>query len=113
MRASLRPLAMTERTFFFNVHVPKCGGTTFRSLLYRNFGARYTEVYNLIWEKPYTSEQLAFFVNDSPGYDCLSTHRLSLDLPFDDERFRCIALVFVRDPIARFFSHYHYDRPRS
>lgn len=105
---------MSERLFFFNVHVPKCGGKSFRALLQRNFGARYSEVYNdIIWQQPYPRAQLAEVVADSPGHDCLSSHWLSLDLPFEDARFRAVALTFVRDPVARFFSHYHYLRGRD
>lgn len=104
---------MTKRPFFLNLHVPKCGGTTFRTILGRNFRGRYEEVYNLIWEAPYTAAQIAFFVADSPGYDCLSSHRLSLDLPFDACERPLVALAFVRDPVDRFFSHYFYERRRA
>lgn len=99
--------------FFVNIHIPKCGGTTFRGVLHRNFRGRCEQVYNLLWEGPYTADQLAFFIDDSPGIDCISSHRLSLDLPFGRTGREIVALCFVRDPVERLLSHYFYERNRT
>lgn len=67
----------------------------------------------MVDNRTYDPELLRRFINDSPGFDCLSSHRLSLDLPLAAEGFRAVALSVVRDPVARFFSHYYYLRDRD
>jgi len=104
------PITSGEREAFFHVHVRKCGGSTFHAtILARNFGSGYYRDASLIDDR-YTSNQVAEILGNCPWLRAYSSHKISLDLPFDSPLARLHAIAFVRDPVARFVSHYFYLR---
>jgi len=99
------------RQVWLHVHVPKAGGSTIRQLMNRNFGKKgYYNSNSLLETKQYTRDDVSEIVRCHPGVECLSDHKLSLDLPFDHEHARVFALSYVRDPVERFISRYFFHR---
>jgi len=98
--------------FFCHIHVPKTGGTSFTKVLQRNFGEQY-EPFEGLWTSvlpKLTPEQVALFVRRFPGITAVSSHQLSVALPFETASRRIVAIAFVRDPVERFFSYYFHMR---
>ena len=98
------------RPLWFHVHVPKAGGSTLRQLMNRNFGKGYYNSVSLLESKQYTGEDVRLIANSQGWLDCMSDHKLSLDLPYDHSDRLVHALAFVREPVDRFVSRYFYHR---
>lgn len=98
------------RQAWLHVHVPKAGGSTLRQLMNRNFGEGYYNSKSLLETKQYTCEDVSEIIRCHPWVKCFSDHKLSLDLPFDSEHARVMALSYVRDPLERFVSRYFFHR---
>lgn len=98
------------RQAWLHVHVPKAGGSTLRQLMNRNFGTGYYNSKSLLETKQYTCQDVSEIIRCHPGVRCFSDHKLSLDLPFDSEHARVMALSYVRDPVDRFVSRYFFHR---
>lgn len=102
-----------SRKFLVNIHIPKCGGTTFLGVLQRNFGNRYDSSYGHIWRAFYTSDQILKYIVDDPRFDIFSSHEISLDLPFFSNQVDLDCTVSLRDPLQRTVSHYFFERQRG
>lgn len=99
---------MSKRNVFFHVHVRKCGGSTFHDqILSRIFQSAFVRDSSLI-DDQYGREQVTEILSNCPWLLAYSSHKISLDLPYDSNLARPIAVAFVRDPIQRFCSHYRY-----
>ena len=98
------------RQAWLHVHVPKAGGSTLRQLMNRNFGEGYYNSKSLLETKQYTCADVSEIIRCHPWVKCFSDHKLSLDLPFDSEHARVMALSYVRDPVERFVSRYFFHR---
>jgi hypothetical protein len=99
---------MPLRNVFFHVHVRKCGGSTFHNqILYRIFQSAFVRDSSLIDDR-YGRDQVSEILSNCPWLQAYSSHKISLDLPYASDLARPIAIAFVRDPIQRFCSHYHY-----
>lgn len=98
------------RRAWLHVHVPKAGGSTLRQLMNRNFGEGYYNSKSLLETKQYNCEDVSEIIRCHPWVKCFSDHKLSLDLPFDSEHARVMALSYVRDPVERFVSRYFFHR---
>ena len=98
------------RHCWMHVHVPKAGGSTIRQLMNRNFGDGYYNSKSLLETKQYDKQDVGEIVRCHPGVRCLSDHKLSLDLPYESEHARILALSYVRDPVERFISRYFFHR---
>jgi hypothetical protein len=98
------------RQAWLHVHVPKAGGSTLRQLMNRNFGEGYYNSKSLLETKQYTCDDVSEIIRCHPWVKCFSDHKLSLDLPFDSEHARVMALSYVRDPVERFVSRYFFHR---
>ena len=99
---------MSKRNVFFHVHVRKCGGSTFHDqILSRIFQSAFVRDSSLI-DDQYGREQVTEILSNCPWLLAYSSHKISLDLPYDSDLARPIAVAFVRDPIQRFCSHYRY-----
>ena len=104
---------MARPDVFFHVHVRKCGGSTFHSQILKTaFGEAFYRDSSLI-EYQYTREQVEEILANCPWLRAYSSHKISLDLPYDTSAARLWAITFVRDPIARFRSHYFYLRQHA
>jgi hypothetical protein len=102
--------AEKEKNFFLHVHVPKCAGVTFNSILRRNFGRAFVEDYGLLNNFKYSANQVLQMITTYRDLRCVASHRFSLDLPFDTEAAKVRAIVFVRDPVEWVASTYFYHR---
>lgn len=102
-----------SRPFLVNIHIPKCGGTTYLEILQRNFRDRFDSAYSHIWRPYFTSEQILNYIVNDPRFDAFSSHELSLDLPFDSDLVQLICTVSLRNPVERTISHYFFERQRG
>jgi hypothetical protein len=94
-----------NRMVFVHTHIIKCGGTTFFHILKKLFGSGFYRDESLIFYQ-YTAKQMLEIMHNCPWLKAYSSHKTSLDLPFDAPELDLKAIVFVRDPVDRFLSHY-------
>ena len=93
---------MKKENLFVHVHIPKCGGTTFQKILKKNFGTGFRRVEGTIeGKKPLDLKKL---IENDPKITCLSSHRLSLNLPSKVNNKKVITIAFVRNPVDRLIS---------
>lgn len=102
-----------HRKFLINIHIPKCGGTTFLEVLNRNFGEKFDFSYGHIWRDFFNSEQISNYIKTDHRFDAFSTHEISLNLPFDSDEFSLYSTIALRDPVDRCCSHYFFERQRG
>jgi hypothetical protein len=97
------PLERSDVLFF--LHLPKCGGTTFNELLHQMFPGD-GEVY----QNPYRRKELL----DTPSERLREVRLIRGHFQYPDVvaklGFAPRAVTFLRDPIARFISHYRMRR---
>jgi len=98
------------RRIFIHLHIPKCGGSTIAEFLSRNFGSNLSSTNSILNDYQYDATQVARIIDQRPNLQCLTGHKLSLDLPFSRQGLDIQAFTWVRDPIDRFVSHYFYHR---
>ncbi len=98
------------RQVWLHVHVPKAGGSTLRQLMNRNFGEGFYNSNSLLETKQYSCDEVSEIIRCHPWVQCLSDHKLSFDLPFEQEHASVFALGYVRDPVERFISRYFFHR---
>jgi len=98
------------RQAWMHVHVPKAGGSTLRQLMNRCFGEGFYNSNSLLETKQYTREDVSEIIRCHPGVQCMSDHKLSLDLPWDHADANVQAISYVRDPVDRFISRYFFHR---
>lgn len=99
-----------KRDVWLHVHVPKAGGSTLRQLMNRNFGKGYYNSSSLLETKQYTIQDVSEIVRCHPHVQCMSDHKLSLEVPYFHEDANVYAICYVRDPIERFISRYFFHR---
>lgn len=97
-----------------HTHIVKCGGTTFFHILKKLFTDGFYRDSTLLFYQ-YTARQFLEILDNCPNMKAYSSHKISLDLPFDTPGVDIRAIVFVRDPVDRFLSHYfmHSNRKSS
>lgn len=99
-----------KRKVFVHIHIPKCAGTSVQWYLRKNFKSSLGNTTALVHNAPYTSGEVSEIVTKRPDLNCLTGHKLSLDLPFDHETVDLIAFTWIRDPFEHFVSDYFYHR---
>lgn len=102
-----------SRKFLINIHIPKCGGTTFLGVLQRNFRNRYDSSYGHIWRDFFTSDQILKYIVDDPRFEVFSSHEISLNLPFFSDQVDLDCTLSLRNPLERTISHYFFERQRG
>lgn len=100
----------SKHTVWMHVHVPKCGGSTLRYVLSRNFEEGYYSGHTLMDQLIYTKDQIEVILNRNPWLRCYSDHKLSLDLPYESENYNLNAFAFTRDPVDQFVSYYFWGK---
>lgn len=82
-------------------HIEKSAGTSFRTLLWRNYGRESVFWYGI--DLPFTKKLKA---SDLAGYRVIGGH-FDLCL-FDDVSYPTLQVAFIRDPVERAVSLFHY-----
>lgn len=98
-----------QRYLFIHVHIRKCGGITFSHIMKKNFGEAFYRDDGIIHEQ-YLKDDFVRIINNCPWLLAYSSHKASLDLPYDTVARKIRVICFVRDPVDRFISHYFYHR---
>ena len=95
---------------FIHIHIPKCGGSTIYDYLKFNFNRNVFRTTGILNNYTYDKNQISEIIRSFPNVKCISGHKISLDLPFDDPQNNIIAITWIRNPVDRFISHYFYHR---
>jgi hypothetical protein len=93
------------RCMIIFLHIPKTGGTSFRFILERNLGLSHCHT-NHTNGKVFGPGDLAFARKCFPRLRSIAGHNLidPLSLPVSDPYY----MTFLREPVARVFSHYQF-----
>ena len=99
-----------------SIHMPKTAGTSFRGSLEEHFGDRFRHDYQdyPLAHSPQARRQQArdrgeaARATDFAGVDCVHGHFLPLKYLQLAERLPCTFVTWLREPVARLVSHYHY-----
>lgn len=98
----------SDEKFFCFIHIPKAGGATFHQILLRNLGTEYLYIPDVFSEGPLPEEKIKWALNNGTHLKAIGGHRISARLPFDETPFNLVAIAFLRNPVQRFISEYHY-----
>lgn len=91
-------------------HIPKCGGTTLKSLLRRSFGEAFRDEVSLLYHKfQYSGEEIQAILDGNPMLECIAGHRFGALMP-RIPNVSITVLAQLRDPAERFLSHYAFFR---
>jgi hypothetical protein len=96
------------RRVFFHIHIWKTAGATFLNVCRKNFGKAFHRDVMLIQQWSLSAQQLKWLLDYHKWLRCYSCHMLSGNLPYDVEGTEIFGISFVRNPIDRFISSYHY-----
>lgn len=99
-----------------SIHMPKTAGTSFRATLEDHFGDRFRHDYQdyPLAHPPQARRQQArdwgeaALPGNFAGVDCVHGHFLPLKYLKLAERLPCTFVTWLREPVARLVSHYHY-----
>lgn len=93
------------------LHIPKCGGTTIRDILARNFGEAFKSGTSLVDWPCFTADQTLDILRSFPQTQCFADHRLAIpSLPPGIAGLS--PFTFLRDPFERLCSEYFHNRER-
>lgn len=101
---------MSKRKIWIHVHIPKCGGTTFNNYLKNNFKEGYLNTNSILNDYQYSIQQIRRIIQLYPSCTCLTGHKLSLNLPYDEDEYAILSSTFIRNPVDRLVSHYFFHR---
>lgn len=102
---------MSDRTILAFVHIEKAAGTTFNSILQRNFLARHCDVVPMHKNdnRIFSSKSLKTLIKINPFLKSISGHSVSPYSNFTDTNINIKYLTFFREPISRYISQYQYS----
>ena len=100
----------TRPRFFCFSHIPKTAGTTFYTILERQFHGKMHRASHGFYEPRINREQIQWVLDQGTRLRCLAGHSVSADLPYDHIDYNVIGITFLRDPIDRLLSEYFYLR---
>jgi len=99
------------RTIWLFLHIPKCGGTTVRDILTRNFGQAFKSGTSLVDWPCFDADQTLDILQSFPQIRCFADHRLAIpSLPQGIAGLN--PFTFLRDPFERLCSEYFHNRER-
>ena len=61
-----------------------------------------------VFERRLAATQVEEMLSVSTHYRCIAGHRVSCDLPYDNNKYDVRSICFVRDPVDRFVSEFYY-----
>lgn len=95
-----------QKSVLFHVHIPKCAGSSFRSLLQKHFGTRHLNLYVDDTDFLFSKEQLADAITTDDPIS-ISSHFVRVFPPVIAGR-RVHYVTFLRNPVAQFISYRNY-----
>jgi hypothetical protein len=98
---------MDRRVILLHCHIFKNAGTTVDWILQRNFGDGFAEIHEAGERGTLLPEDVIQYLVAHPRIAALSSHHFRLPAP-RDFRFQFIDICFLRDPLDRFWSMYHF-----
>lgn len=100
-----------DRGVWLFLHIPKCGGTTVRDILTRNFGQTFKSGTSLVDWPCFSADQTFDILKSFPRVRCFADHRLAIpSIPADITGL--YPFTFLRDPFERICSEYFHNRER-
>lgn len=106
--------ANDTNNFFVHIHIPKTGGTTFNTILEKNFKQSYEPFTGrFIHEYPFlNNRQIENYIAKHSGIKCVTSHMFRAILPYQTAKRNIVAIAFIREPVDKFFSFYFHMRHR-
>ncbi len=101
-------LAESDRRLPAMLHIPKAAGQTLVYLLRRHFGIRHVDVGHHVG-RPYTPAELRHDLRAYPWARSLAGHWLRPFVDFEEFADRLDWYTVVREPVARFISHFEFQ----
>ena len=100
---------LPEGTQFVFIHIPKCAGTSFGGFLKDCFKGTYIDGRSLLSDRTfkYSLSDVRQILQTFQVFKCFADHKFSLSLPDD---MPIMPMAIIREPVARFLSHYFYCR---
>ena len=93
-------------------HIFKNAGTTFDYALKTAFGRDFCDHRDDKQMRQGGAEYLKQFILDNPNIKAISSHHLCNPLP-ESDKFKCIPVYFLRNPIDRVVSVYKFERKQA
>jgi len=78
-------------------------------ILHRNFGAKFYAYYGLWDTRFFNAADVHGMLELNQQIDCIASHMITLDLPYNSKTFDINAISFVRDPVERVLSLYFHS----
>ena len=78
-------------------------------ILHRNFGLRFHAYYGLWDTRFFDAADVQGMLEMNQQIDCIASHMITLDLPYNSKTFDINAISFVRDPVERVLSLYFHS----
>jgi hypothetical protein len=100
---------MKRKFILIHYHLFKNGGTTIEWALKKNFGNAFQAIHAEGETGVVDNKALLHFLRENPHVTAITSHQLRLPAP-KHERFRFLEICFVRHPLDRLQSMYHYYR---
>lgn len=99
------------------IHIPKTAGTTFSSLLRRNFKDKYIRIYGLKKIGFFSDAEMKSLATFFPTVKCISAHKFTCPIPQPDKESGSDGvyklITFLREPVDRVVSNYLFVKKRA
>ena len=101
-------MTVRQRKLFLHIHIPKCGGTSFNEVLWRNFRLGFHMEYGQLNMLRPTADQVEYALSRSSWIRAIAGHRFHTQLKYHGRDHRIIAITFARTPVEHFTSTYNF-----
>lgn len=103
-----------QRTIIVHVHIFKNAGSTFDSILEKNFGADFVDHRDDDAMIKGGAEYLNQLINENKTLKAISSHHIYFDpKKAENDTIKIIPVYFLRDPIERVLSVYKFERKQD
>jgi len=102
----------SKRIVIIHRHFFKNAGTTFDTILERNFGSCFCDHRDDIPMRQIGPEYLVRYLRENPDIKALSSHHIWFNMPVSND-LKLISIMFLRHPIERMRSVYNFERKQA